>query len=153
MTVGGFKELLVWRQGIALVQEAYALTADYPRSEQFGLTSQMRRAAVAIPANIAEESGRGTRKDFQQFLRIALGSLRGLETYLVLAVELGYSSEERLAGCLPGVGSVGRLLQRLIESLDVKAPTSDIVRELQALYGEEDQCSTDDEEVGHIVPT
>jgi four helix bundle protein len=84
----GFRELLVWRQAMDLARDCYLLTKHLPKEELYGLTSQMRRAAVSVPANIAEGNGRRTRKDYVGFLRIAQGSLRELETYLILVEEV-----------------------------------------------------------------
>jgi four helix bundle protein len=83
-----FKDLVVWQKSIALTKAIYALTRSFPREELYGLTSQMRRCAVSIPSNIAEGRHRGTRKDFVQFLRIALGSTAELETQVIIAKEL-----------------------------------------------------------------
>lgn len=74
------KDLVVWQKAIQLVTEVYELTKSFPKEELFGLTSQMRRAAVSIPSNIAEDRNRGSRKDFRQFLLIAFASANELET-------------------------------------------------------------------------
>lgn len=79
-----FKDLVVWQKSITLAKEVYGATTHLPQSEQFGLTSQLRRATVSIPSNIAEGSKRGTKKDFLQFLRIASGSAAEVETQLIL---------------------------------------------------------------------
>jgi four helix bundle protein len=86
-------ELLAWQEAIKLVKATYLLTQPFPREEQFGLISQMRRAAVSVPANIAEGAARSTAKEFTHFLSMARGSLSELETYLVIARELGYVSD------------------------------------------------------------
>ena len=83
-------DLLAWQQGIALVKAVYSCTARFPREEAFGLTSQMRRAAVSVPANLAEGAARNSTREFAHFLGIARGSLSELETYVVIARELGY---------------------------------------------------------------
>jgi four helix bundle protein len=88
-------DLIAWQQGIALVKGIYRFTAEFPESERFGLTSQMRRAAVSVPSNIAEGVGRNFQKERIQFLAIARGSLTELETHLIIARELGYSSGEQ----------------------------------------------------------
>ena len=113
-----FRDLLVWKQAMQLAKDCYLLTQGFPKSELYGMTGQMRRAAVSIPANIAEGSGRGSRKDFQQFLRIALGSLRELETYLILCPEIEMKTPEQVQPLLTQLESVSRLLRALIQSLD-----------------------------------
>jgi four helix bundle protein len=80
-----FKELIVWQKGIELAKQTYRLTEQFPRSEVYGLVSQMRRAAVSIPSNIAEGKQRKTIKDFVQFLRMADGSAAELETQIIIA--------------------------------------------------------------------
>lgn len=84
--------LLAWQEGIKLVKATYLLTQAFPREEQFGPTAQMRRAAVSVPANIAEGAARSTSKEFTHFLVVARGSLSEIETYLVIARELEYVS-------------------------------------------------------------
>ncbi len=85
-------DLLAWQQGVALVKAIYRLTETFPNSELYGLTSQMRRAVVSVPANIAEGMGRNSAKELLQYLVVARGSLSELDTYLVLSKELGYAS-------------------------------------------------------------
>lgn len=80
--INSYKDLTVWKKAIELTREIYFITEGFPKEEIFGLTSQMRRCAVSIPSNIAEGRSRGTRKDFVQFLRIALGSATELQTQL-----------------------------------------------------------------------
>ena len=104
-----------------MASECYLLTQGFPRVEIYGMASQMRRAAVSIPANIAEGSGRGTRRDYQQFLRIAQGSLRELETYLLLCPEVGLATREQTEPLLLQLSSVGKLLSALIRSLQPEA--------------------------------
>lgn len=81
----GFKSLIVWQKSMALADIIFHLTKRFPKDEQYGLTSQMRRAAISIPSNIAEGSRRSSKKDYAQFLRIACGSAVELETQLLLA--------------------------------------------------------------------
>lgn len=88
MYVESFKQLTVWQRSIELVKEIYKITEHFPNSELYGLISQMRRAAVAIPSNIAEGKKRKTRKDFLQFLRIADGSAAELETQIIITTDL-----------------------------------------------------------------
>ena len=116
--IKSFRDLIVWQQAMALVKQVYLLTKTFPKEETYGLTSQMRRAAVSVPANIAEGSGRGTRKDYQQFLRIAQGSLREVETYLLLLPDISLATMPQTQPLLTQLESVSKLLRRLIESLD-----------------------------------
>ncbi len=88
-----YKELQVWQKGVLLAKRVYGLTAAFPREERFGLTMQMRRAAVSVPSNIAEGQARHGTREFLQFLSHASGSLAELETQLLLSKELGYSRE------------------------------------------------------------
>ncbi|MBK9637801.1 MAG: four helix bundle protein [Bacteroidetes bacterium] len=84
-----FKKLVIWNESLLLTKEIYKLSADFPRDEKYGLTSQIRRAVVSIPSNISEGSSRKSRKEFSHFLDIALGSSYELETQLTIAQELG----------------------------------------------------------------
>ncbi len=88
--VRSFKDLLVWQKGMALARGIYGITGAFPDHEKFGLVSQMRRAAVSIPSNIAEGQARHTTKEFIQFISHAEGSVAELETQLMLAGDLGY---------------------------------------------------------------
>ena len=90
-------DLLAWQQSIALVKVIYRLTEGFPQNELYALTSQMRRAAVSVPANIAEGLGRNSTKELLRYLAIARGSLSELDTYLVLTRELGYASSTEQA--------------------------------------------------------
>jgi four helix bundle protein len=91
-----FKDLKVWQKGIELVKGIYKITKDFPREEQYGLSSQMRRAAISIPSNIAEGFRRRYNKEHKQFLSIALGSCAELETHITIAKELNYLDENNL---------------------------------------------------------
>ncbi|PJE51963.1 hypothetical protein COV28_01460 [candidate division WWE3 bacterium CG10_big_fil_rev_8_21_14_0_10_48_23] len=93
MGVHSYKELVVWQKSIALVKVIYELTKNFPRSEQFGVVSQMRRAAVSIPSNIAEGYGRKSSKEYKQFYSIAYGSALELDTQLIICRELELVSQ------------------------------------------------------------
>ncbi|MBZ0328378.1 MAG: four helix bundle protein [Altibacter sp.] len=88
------KELEVWKKGMDLVEKVYGISSALPDSERFGLTSQMRRAAVSIPSNIAEGSARKSDKELLQFISIAIGSLAELETQYLIAIRLGFMEED-----------------------------------------------------------
>ena len=90
------KDLDVWKEAITLVTEIYNLTANFPDSERFGLTSQMRRAAVSVPSNIAEGAARGTNKEYVRFLNISLGSLSEIETQILIFKNLEYISSTKI---------------------------------------------------------
>jgi len=90
----GYRDLIVWQKAMRLVRDIYALSRDFPADERFGLVSQMRRAAVSVPSNIAEGQARHTTGEFIQFVSHAEGSVAELDTQLMIAVDLGYCSEE-----------------------------------------------------------
>jgi four helix bundle protein len=91
-------ELVVWKEGVSLVKEVYQTTKGFPKEEVYGLTSQMRRAAVSIPSNIAEGAARNGDKEFLQFLSVARGSLSELETQVIIAKDLNYIKEDTTLG-------------------------------------------------------
>lgn len=112
-----YKDLLVWQKSILLVSEVYKITATFPKSENFGLTSQMQRAAVSIPANIAEGYRRGHRPEYVQFLRIAYGSGAELETYFVLVLDLNLSKKQEIQKAENLLEEVMKMLNAIISSL------------------------------------
>jgi len=89
-TIRTHKDLEVWKESISLVKEIYKISAKFPKDEIYGLTLQIRRSAISIPSNIAEGAARNTKKEFIQFLYIALGSVSELETQLIIAKDLNY---------------------------------------------------------------
>ena len=95
-SIRSFKDLEIWQEGIQLADRVYDVTGRFPREEQFGLTSQMRRAAVSVPANIAEGQARRSRNEYRQFLYVGLGSLAELETLGIIAQKRHFISEEQL---------------------------------------------------------
>lgn len=117
MASRGYKDLQVWQNSLDLVVQAYQISRLLPDDERFGLISQIQRAAVSIPANIAEGHGRHHSGDFLRFLYIVNGSLRELETHLELAERLGYLSAEQLSMAYNLTVEVGRKLSGLINSL------------------------------------
>ena len=117
MKVRNYQELIVWQKAMDLVEEIYAASKSFPREEVYGLTGQLRRAAVSIPSNIAEGQGRRTTPDFVRHLSISYGSLRELETQTLIAARLLYLTKERCEDILAMAGEVGRLLNGLMSSL------------------------------------
>lgn len=113
--MGNYKELDVWQMAMTLVEDVYKCTRTFPKEELFGLTSQVRRAAISIPSNIAEGASRAGPKEFLQFLHIARGSASELETQLLLAERLGYlpAPDDVMATLI----SVKKLINGLIRSL------------------------------------
>ena len=112
------RDLDVWKKSINLVTSIYKYTADYPKSEMYGLTSQIRRCAVSIPSNIAEGSARTTKKDFSHFLAIALGSVAELETQLIISRNLNYLPEAVLDELMPELISIRRMTLGLRKSIN-----------------------------------
>ncbi len=108
-------ELRVWQEAVSLVTEVYRFTAVFPREEVYGLTSQMRRAAISIPSNIAEGAARSTDKEFLQFLSIARGSLSELETQVIISRNLGYTKDTpELSSTMDNVfGLIGGLIKSI----------------------------------------
>jgi len=92
-----FKELGIWKKNRLFCSEIYSITSSFPNDEKFGLTNQLRRASVSIPSNIAEGSSRNSNKDFSRFLEIAIGSAYEIETQLLIASDLGFIHQEKLA--------------------------------------------------------
>ncbi|MBU1262900.1 four helix bundle protein [bacterium] len=112
-----YKELEVWRKTVNLVTEIYKITKTFPQEERYGIVPQIQRAAVSIPANIAEGWGRGSTKEYLQFLRIARGSLMELETHLIIAQKLNYIQKDVLTMLQQEVEGIGKMINSLIRSL------------------------------------
>jgi four helix bundle protein len=110
------RDLLAWQEAMKLVRLVYSSTVSLPKEELFGLTGQMRRAAVSIPSNIAEGSGRGSRREFRQFLTVARGSLSELETQVLISRDLGYLSD--IASLEQAIGRLYKLIGSLVQSLE-----------------------------------
>jgi four helix bundle protein len=113
-SIRSHRDLFVWQKAMDLVVEVYRLTDHFPRAEQYGLVSQMTRAAVSVPANIAEGSGRGgSRREYSHFLGIARGSLMETETLLELAVRLRYVDEKDATRLFALIDEVSRMLSSI----------------------------------------
>jgi len=115
--IRSYKDLVVWQKGMELVSRIYLITKRFPAAEQFGLTSQIQRAAVSIPANIAEGYGRSTKNEYANFLRIARGSLTELETLLLIARQQSYCSESDFTALEVTLKELGAMLYRLRERI------------------------------------
>jgi len=115
--IRSFRDLIVWDKSIELVKEVYQVTKLFPKEEIFGLTSQVRRAAVSIPSNIAEGNARLSRKEFQHFLGNARGSLAELQTQIIISKELGFLSDKEMDDIINKAIDVARLLNGLLSSL------------------------------------
>ena len=117
MNIQSYRDLRVWQESMTLVEAIYHLTKAYPQDEAYGLTAQMRRASVSIPANIAEGYGRENTGSYIQFLRIAQGSLKELETHLMLSVRVALAPENDVEPLLMQADIIGKMLRALIRSL------------------------------------
>jgi four helix bundle protein len=117
MKVKNYQELIVWQKAMDLVEEVYIASKSFPREEIYGLTSQLRRAAISIPSNVAEGQGRRTTPDFLRHLSIAYGSLREVETQILIATRLRYLAQGRCQDVMKITGEVGRLMNGLMASL------------------------------------
>jgi four helix bundle protein len=120
MKVQNYRGLIAWQKAMALVKSIYQTTKGFPKDETYGLTSQIRRAAVSIPSNIAEGQGRNSTKEFIQFLSIAYGSLMEVETQIMIAESLEYLQTKDLEVFLEQTGEVARLINGLSKSLESK---------------------------------
>src|SRR5271170_6648614 len=112
-----YKDLIAWRKAMDLVTEIYRATRAFPREELYGLTNQLRRAAVSVPSNIAEGQARFSRKEFHHFLSHARGSLVEIETQLMIAQNLEYLSPQQVRLLLDKASELGRVLNGLIASI------------------------------------
>ena len=120
--ISSYRDLQVWQKGMELVVESYRLTEKLPRAELYGLVSQMRRAAVSIPANIAEGHARYHTRELWRHLSIARGSLMELETEFIASGRLGYIAEPEVRNVLSATAELGRMLAGLMRSLRAKSP-------------------------------
>jgi|SRR5689334_7297010 four helix bundle protein len=115
--IGSYRDLRVWQDAMTLAELCYRLTRAFPKEEMFGFSSQIRRSASSIPANIAEGHGRENTQTFIQYLRIAQGSLKELETHLLLAERVGVLRKTATALPMQQAEVLGRMLRSLIRSL------------------------------------
>ena len=122
-TIRSYRDLVVWQRALELVEVSYRLSRNFPSAERFGLTSQLRRAVVSIPSNIAEGHGREHLGDYLHHLSMANGSLMEFETQLLIAGRMGYVTLETQQRTLDLSGDIGRMLAGLIRALKARRPT------------------------------
>jgi four helix bundle protein len=115
-----YRDLRVWQEAMALAEGCYRLTREFPKDELYGMTSQIRRAAGSVPANIAEAYGPGNRGEYLQFLRVAQGSLKELETHILLCQRVELAPTKNFDPVLAQCETVGKMLQGLMRSLQKK---------------------------------
>jgi len=116
--MNNFKELNVWKKSMELVIEIYQLTDNFPSKEQFGLISQMRRAAISIPSNIAEGAGRMSSKEFEHFLSISLGSCFELETQIIISHDLNFIQNDLSSEIEQKINEIQKMIRGLQKSLE-----------------------------------
>ena len=128
MKIYSYRDLEVWQKSRKLVSRIYKLTDTFPKNEQYGLASQLRRAAISVPSNIAEGKARRATKDYMRFLDIAYGSIAEVETQLFIACDLGYTTEKKIVSLLEDYAEIGRMINGLTSSLErkLKSPESRI---------------------------
>lgn len=136
-----YKELKVWQKAYQLCLDLYKITAAFPNDEKFGLTSQIRRAVVSIPSNIAEGYGRKTTTDYLRFLYIAYGSTCELETQVMLSKDLDYMDSKPVKSILGKTNEVERMLKSLIKSLENKHSNPRILEPFSSLIEEGEEFS------------
>lgn len=118
-----YKELKIWQRSVELATLVYSATANFPKQEQYGLTQQMRRAAVSIGTNIAEGAGRKGDKEFSYFLNVAYGSIYELETQLIISVNLGFLSKQDSEKLEVEIGEIQKMIFTLIKNLEARLNT------------------------------
>lgn len=126
--IRSYRDLEVWQRAMDLVTSIYGLSQHFPKEEIYGLTSQLRRAAVSVPSNIAEGQSKRSTKDYVRFLQIAYGSIAEMETQLMIARNLNYLNTEAAESTLTECATIGRMLNGLINSLqlsEARSPNSE----------------------------
>jgi four helix bundle protein len=116
-TIKSYKDLLVWQKGIVIVKEIYLLCSDLPKDEMYGLQSQMKRASISIPSNIAEGYGRNYTQNYIQFLRMARGSLLELETQIIISKELGFIKTDKFNQIINLITEENKMLNAFIKAI------------------------------------
>lgn len=118
MKIKNYQELNIWKRSVEIVIEIYNTSKNFPKEELYGLTSQIRRASVSIPSNIAEGFNRYHNKEFRQFLYISLGSCAEVETQLFIAQRLNYVDQEKASKLIKELGEIGKMINNLIKKIN-----------------------------------
>ena len=113
------EDLEIWNEGLSLTEKIYAATQKFPKEELYGLTSQLRRAAISIPSNIAEGFARYHNREYKQFLYVALGSCAEIKTQIIIAARLGYIENERKVAILKNIEQISKMIKSLIKKLNI----------------------------------
>jgi four helix bundle protein len=119
--INSYQDLIVWQKSIDLTTSIYTITTHFPKSEFYGLSSQLQRAAVSIPSNIAEGHARESSKEFLHFISISLGSLAEVETQIIISGKLGWIQESAMNDVLEKTNEIGRMLRGLQKSMKLNA--------------------------------
>lgn len=124
MSIQSYKDLDIWKRSCAVVTDIYRVTEPFPKREMFGITNQLRRAAVSVPSNIAEGAARLYTREYIRFLSNALGSIAEIETQFKVAVDLGYTNQQRVASITQELDEIGKMTRRLIQRLEERLATN-----------------------------
>lgn len=124
MSIQSYRDLDIWKRSCTMVTTVYSATSSFPKREMFGLTRQLRRAAVSIPSNIAEGAARLYTREYIRFLSNALGSIAELETQLIVSIDLGYTTQERIEHIFQELDQIGRMMRRLVQRLEERLATN-----------------------------
>jgi four helix bundle protein len=124
MSIKSYKDLDIWKRSCTVVTEIYRATDTFPKREMFGLISQLRRAAISVPSNIAEGAARLYTREYIRFLSNALGSIAELETQLLVSADLGYTTEQRIQGIMQELDEIGKMTRRLVQRLEERLATN-----------------------------
>jgi len=123
MSIQSYKDLDIWKRSCAVVTTIYRPTDHFPKREMFGLTSQLRRAAISVPRNIAEGAARLYTREYIRFLSNALGSIAELETQLIVSIQLDYTTQQRIQGIMRELDEIGKMTRRLVQRLEERLAT------------------------------
>ncbi|MBC8230202.1 four helix bundle protein [bacterium] len=124
MSLKSYRDLDIWKRSCTMVTTVYSATSEFPKREMFGLTRQIRRAAVSVPSNIAEGAARLYTREYIRFLSNALGSIAELETQLIVSVDLGYTNQERIEHIFQELDQIGRMIRRLVQRSEERLATN-----------------------------